>query len=82
MMVDTLDLVRGVHVVIAGKGAERVSIDDSLPNSFDVARETKGLGLLGAAERAAALGGTLQIESRPGSGTRLRLQLPLRATPP
>ena len=36
-----------------------------------------GLGLLGAAERAAALGGTLDISSRPGEGTRLVLVLPL-----
>jgi signal transduction histidine kinase len=48
---------------------------------FDASRETKGLGLLGAAERAAALGGTLQIESGPGSGTRLRLHLPSPSAP-
>lgn len=77
----------------AGAGQVTVHLGQSVPGrveldvrddgcGFDVARETKGLGLLGAAERAAALGGTLQIESRPGSGTRLRLHLPLRATPP
>lgn len=40
-----------------------------------------GLGLLGAAERAAALGGTLDIASRPGEGTRLQLVLPLESRP-
>ena len=39
-MVDTFDLVHGVHVVVAGKGDERVPIDGSLPSSFDVARES------------------------------------------
>lgn len=36
----------------------------------------RGLGLLGAAERAAALGGTLSLDSAPGQGTTLRLSLP------
>jgi two-component system sensor histidine kinase UhpB len=36
----------------------------------------RGLGLLGAAERAAALGGTLRVDSAPGAGTTLRLSLP------
>jgi signal transduction histidine kinase len=34
-------------------------------------------GLLGMRERAAALGGTLSIESRAGDGTRLQAELPL-----
>jgi two-component system sensor histidine kinase UhpB len=41
------------------------------------ASPTRGLGLLGASERAAALGGRLHIESTPGAGLRLELQLPL-----
>lgn len=36
----------------------------------------RGLGLLGAAERAAALGGALSLDSAPGQGTTLRLFLP------
>lgn len=43
---------------------------------FSPQRDTRGLGLLGAGERAAALGGELQIDSAPGAGTRLRLSLP------
>ncbi|MGH9631721.1 MAG: sensor histidine kinase [Bryobacteraceae bacterium] len=34
-------------------------------------------GLLGMRERAAGLGGTLTVDSRPGKGTRVRLWLPL-----
>lgn len=39
----------------------------------------RGLGLLGAAERAAALGGTLVMDGGPGQGTTLRLFLPASA---
>ena len=37
-----------------------------------------GLGLVGARERAAAVSGTLSVESSSGGGTRLRAVLPLR----
>ncbi|HZS40910.1 MAG TPA: sensor histidine kinase [Polyangia bacterium] len=40
----------------------------------------KSSGLLGMRERAVALGGTLTIEARPGSGTRLHAELPLSPT--
>ncbi|MFI5179629.1 MAG: ATP-binding protein, partial [Vicinamibacterales bacterium] len=39
----------------------------------------RGLGLVGVRERVAGLGGRLQVESRPGSGTRLIVELPLSA---
>jgi PAS domain S-box-containing protein len=38
----------------------------------------RGLGLLGMAERVQLLGGTLQVESEPGRGTRIRASFPLR----
>jgi signal transduction histidine kinase len=34
-------------------------------------------GLLGMSERVTSLGGTLEIDSRPGDGTRLAVTLPL-----
>ncbi len=37
----------------------------------------RGLGLLGMRERAAQVGGRLEIESRPGHGTRLQVRVPL-----
>jgi len=46
---------------------------------MDLAQATRGLGLLGASERAAALGGELHIESAPGAGMRLVLRIPLPA---
>ena len=39
LMVDTFDLVHGVYIVLAGKGEERVPVDDNLQISFDVSRE-------------------------------------------
>ena len=37
MIVDTLDVMRSVHVVIASKGEQRVPIDDDLADGVDVA---------------------------------------------
>jgi len=47
----------------------------------DAARASEGLGLLGARERAAALGGTFNVQSAPGAGVRIALQLPLLEAP-
>jgi len=41
-----------------------------------------GLGLLGMRERAAIAGGSLAIESSPGRGTRVVLQIPIAAAKP
>jgi signal transduction histidine kinase len=38
----------------------------------------RGLGLVGIRERAAELGGTVLIESAPGRGTSVRVDLPAR----
>jgi signal transduction histidine kinase len=51
---------------------------------FDVdpsnrAAAPQGLGLLGIRERAAQLNGTVRLESSPGTGTRLTIELPTRA---
>lgn len=65
---------------LTAPGQVRLSIqDDGIGMDLGAAR--RGLGLLGAAERAAALGGRLDIESRPGAGTRLILMLPLDRSP-
>lgn len=41
--------------------------------------DLRGMGLLGMRERIALLGGTLTIESTPGRGTRLRVEIPLKS---
>jgi len=65
-------------VLVRGDGEVRLSVQDD-GRGMDVAAATRGLGLLGATERAAALGGTLALHSAPGAGTRLLLRLPLPA---
>jgi signal transduction histidine kinase len=44
---------------------------------MDPGLATRGLGLLGAGERAAAVGGALQVHSAPGRGLTLELRIPL-----
>ncbi|MFQ6117239.1 MAG: sensor histidine kinase, partial [Candidatus Bipolaricaulia bacterium] len=51
-------------------------VDDG--RGFDPREAARGLGLRGARERAMLAGGSLRIESRPGTGTRLILEVPLR----
>jgi PAS domain S-box-containing protein len=65
---------------------ERLLLDvEDDGDGFDVAatRERAAaqghMGLVGMKERVEILGGELAIDSRPGSGTRVRLSLPLRA---
>lgn len=48
---------------------------------MDPGLATHGLGLIGAVERAAAVGGTLQVESAPGAGLTIRMNIPLPAAP-
>jgi signal transduction histidine kinase len=47
------------------------------PYEAQTASHRKGLGLIAMQERVSAIGGTLQIESRPGHGTELSIRLPL-----
>jgi signal transduction histidine kinase len=64
-----------VHVEAeAVDGRLRVSVRDDGVGGADPAR---GSGLVGLADRVEALGGTLYMESPPGGGTALRIELPL-----
>jgi signal transduction histidine kinase len=66
-----------VRVVLARLDAGEVQLmvsDDG--RGFDPHAGTRGLGLLGAGERAAALGGSLRVLGGPGTTLRLRLPLP------
>jgi glucose-6-phosphate-specific signal transduction histidine kinase len=60
----------------ASDGELILRIDDD-GQGFEPSTKIRGLGLLGAAERAAALGGDLQVSSAPGAGTRVCLRLPI-----
>ena len=57
-----------------GHGVRLTVRDDG--RGFDTHGEHDSLGLSGMAERARLLGGKLDIDSRPGSGTALTLQVP------
>jgi signal transduction histidine kinase len=59
--------------VSAGESCTTVEVAD---DGVGGARPDAGSGLRGLADRVAALGGRLEIDSEPGRGTRLRAQLP------
>jgi PAS domain S-box-containing protein len=49
---------------------------------FDFASVSAGVGISGMRERVEGLGGTIEISSRPGKGTRVKLRVPLRGDTP
>jgi signal transduction histidine kinase len=49
---------------------------------FDVSAPQQGLGLASMRERAGSVGGTLKITSAPGTGTKVRLTVPVAAVSP
>lgn len=70
-----------VHVKLGrrGEGELQLCVQDD-GRGMDLAASTRGLGLLGATERAAALGGDLEVQPAPGGGVRLTLRVPLPST--
>jgi signal transduction histidine kinase len=58
-------------------GMVDVTVQDD-GSGIDQAAPTAGYGLVGMRERVDLVGGTLEIEGVPGSGTRLRATIPLR----
>jgi signal transduction histidine kinase len=50
-------------------------------DGFDTAKATHGTGLQGMADRLAAVGGSLRVDSAPGSGTTINGTLPVIETP-
>ena len=77
---------KNVNVVIERRKDEIVLIieDDGKgfdPSGIETSRESgKGLGLVGMRERAAIVGGTLEIESAPGTGTTIFVRVPTKET--
>jgi signal transduction histidine kinase len=67
---------RSVKVVVKQERSKIIlSVEDD-GRGFD-ARRVRGLGLVGMEERVNHLGGAFEIESEPGSGTRVAVELPL-----
>ena len=58
-----------------GSGGVSLQVDDD--GKGFVAERTRGLGLLGMAERVGHLGGRLRVRSEPGRGTTVTAELPL-----
>ncbi len=67
--------------VSRGRGALRLLVRDDgigfdVPGALARAAEAGRMGLLGMRERVELLGGTLQLQSKPGEGTTIRAELP------
>jgi signal transduction histidine kinase len=60
-------------------GEFRLSISDDGVGGAD---STRGCGLVGLKDRVEAIGGTLTVQSRPGQGTRLAVEVPVNADRP
>jgi signal transduction histidine kinase len=70
---------RRVSVNMSGGANELVLTIADDGQGFDVPSAWgKGLGLISMTERLEAIGGTLEIRSQPGAGTRLELRVPFR----
>ena len=68
-------------VFVRGERSVRLTIDDD-GRGFTPVQPPRGrFGLVGIRERSASVNGTLDIESEPGAGTRLTVEIPL-PTPP
>jgi signal transduction histidine kinase len=67
-----------VDVILERRDGNVIAVVEDNGQGFDpqMAIQTDRLGLLGMRERAEALGGTLLVESAPGSGTTLRVEVP------
>jgi signal transduction histidine kinase len=76
-----------VDVMLERRGDEAVLIVEDNGEGYDPGREVaadsnEGMGVVNMRERAALVGGGLEIESTPGEGTTLFVRVPFRAEPP
>jgi PAS domain S-box-containing protein len=66
-----------VSLVIQRQEDRIVAIVEDDGEGFDPPKAHGGFGLVGMRERAARLGGVLTVESAPGAGTTIRLEVPV-----
>ncbi len=71
---------RVVHIAASQESGRLVLTVRDDGRGFD-AGQTRGLGLVGMEERVRHLGGKFRVESRPGQGTSISIELPLERTP-
>lgn len=67
-----------VIVIFADEALRAIVEDNGTGFDTDAARQRKSLGLIGMHERARLVGGRLAIESRPGQGTTVLVEVPIR----
>lgn len=77
---------QSVHITLSHHDGEMLLLVEDDGRGFDATTVDHAghFGLLGIAERVSALGGTVEIDSSPGAGTRLSVtlpQVPLRPQP-
>jgi signal transduction histidine kinase len=75
---------RHADVILERRDGRVIAVieDDGYGFDPEAVRQTDRLGLLGMRERAEALGGTLIVDSAPGSGTTVRVEVPVGHTSP
>jgi signal transduction histidine kinase len=66
-----------VRIAIEKQGDQLTLLIQDNGKGFDVKKQTRGIGLLNMLNRAETLGGTLSIDTRPGDGCRLLVQIPV-----
>ena len=67
-----------ISVVVTRKGSSAAVVVEDDGRGFDARARSDGLGLPGMRERVALLGGRLVVETKPGSGTTLAAEVPVR----
>ena len=65
-----------VRVTLKAEGDGLVAEVHDDGRGFDLSLAGAGVGMRSMRERAAALGGKLEVDSEPGRGTRVRLRVP------
>ena len=68
---------RALARITEADGEITVEISDE-GDGFDTSKATRGFGLVGMRERVELVGGTLEVQSEPGAGTRITATLPAR----
>jgi PAS domain S-box-containing protein len=68
---------RHVRIAVGTSGSKLYAEVSDDGRGFDPAQVSAGMGTTGMRERARALGGSLEIKSKPGEGTRVRFEVAL-----